>query len=117
MYVSSSVGKTVDRFFNDHKIYALKFRCSTWNALKRKACESDIAELKTVFGKDAEISWSKTAGCSCGCSPGYVVKGKIEDKYRNADVWVSISTSTTDLVKLLPDFDRRLQAEITKKNS
>ena len=116
-YVNSSVGKVVDNFFNDNEIYALKFKCSTWNALKRKAVESDIADLKTIFGEDSEIRWSKTAGCSCGCSPGYVVDGKIDGKYRNSDVWIDIDSCTAHLVKLLPDFMKKLTAEIAKKNS
>jgi hypothetical protein len=116
-YVNSSVGKVVDEFFHDNKIYALKFKCNTWNALKRKAVESDIADLKIIFGEEAEIRWSKTAGCSCGCSPGYVVDGKIDGKYRNSDVWIDIDSSTAHLVKLLPDFTKKLTAEIAKKNS
>jgi hypothetical protein len=112
-YVNSSVGKVVDEFFHDNKIYALKFKCNTWNALKRKAVESDIADLKIIFGEEATIRWSKTAGCS----PGYVVDGKIDGKYRNSDVWIDIDSSTAHLTKLLPDFSKRLQAEITKKNS
>lgn len=38
-------------------------------------------------------------------------------KYRNSDVWINIDSSTAHLAKLLPDFSKRLQAEITKKNS
>jgi len=116
-YVNSSVGKVVDKFFDDNKIYALNFTCSTWNALKRKAVESDIADLKTIFGEDAEIRWSKTAGCSCGCSPGYVVDGQMKSEFRNKNVWIDIESSTDHLVKLLPDFTKKLAAEIAKKNS
>ena len=116
-YVSSSIGKLVDTFFYENRIHALKFTCSTWNALKRKAVRSDIADLKIIFGEEATIRWSRTAGCSCGCSPGYVVDGDINAKYRNSDVWIDIDSSTAHLTKLLPDFSKRLQAEITKKNS
>lgn len=117
VYVDSSAGKAVDKFFSENKIAALKFKCSTWNAVKRKAVESDVADMKTIFGEDAEIRWSRTAGCSCACSPGYVVEGKIKPEFRNSDVWVEIKTSTAHITKLFPDFKKKLAAEIAKKNS
>lgn len=117
VYVTSTCGKEVDKFFSDNKIHSLNFKCSTWNSLKRKAVESDVADLKTIFGEDAEIKWSRTAGCSCGCSPGYVVDGKMKPEFRNSDVWVNIETSATHITKLFPDFKKKLTAEIAKKNS
>jgi hypothetical protein len=116
-YVSSSAGEVVDKFFNENAIYGLRFKCNTWNALKRKATASDIADLKTVFGQNVQIRYSSTAGCSCGCSPGYIIDGEIAAEYRNTDVWVDIKTPTAHIVKLLPDFTKKLAAEITKKNS
>ena len=116
-YVTSAAGKAVDKFFNDHQIYGLQFKCSTWSSLKRKASEMDIADLKKVFGQNAQIRYSATAGCSCGCSPGYVISGEIDQKFKNADVWVDIKTSASHLVKAFPDYTKRLEAEIAKKNS
>ena len=41
---------------------------NAWKPLVQKALD--------MFGVRAEsIGWSRTAGCKCGCSPGFVVKG------------------------------------------
>lgn len=37
------------------------------------------------FDFDTKIYWSQKAGCSCGCSPGFVVKSS-----KRLDVWVTI---------------------------
>lgn len=35
--------------------------------------ENELVERGIKFEK---ITWSQKAGCSCGCSPGFVVKGE-----------------------------------------
>lgn len=58
---------------------------------------------------DTKFRWSQKAGCSCGCSPGFVV-----DCHRRLDVWATVEAadpeSDADAAKLSdsPDQARRL---------
>lgn len=114
VYVSSEITDVVDNFFFENEICSLKFKCRTWNALKKKATGMNIEALKTIFGEKASIKYSSKAGCSCGCSPGYVVKGDIPRQYYNSDVWVKNHTSADEIKKLLPEFQKRLDKELAE---
>lgn len=39
---------------------------------------------------DTRVVWSRTAGCACGCSPGFVVQG-----WTRFDVWVDVEMTPT----------------------
>ena len=59
--------------------------------LWRKAIRMNLAG----FGLDlSEMPWSQTAGCSCPCSPGFVLKKQtIEiggETFRRFDAWVTL---------------------------
>lgn len=53
----------------------------------------EIRKNLAGFGLDlSEMPWSQTAGCSCGCSPAFVLKRQIVEiggeTFRRFDVWV-----------------------------
>ena len=59
--------------------------------LWRKAIRANLAG----FGIDlSEMPWSQTAGCSCPCSPGFVLKRQTikigGESFRRFDVWVTL---------------------------
>ena len=115
VYANSNATKVVDDFFHDNKIYALDFKCRTWTKVGNEGTKLTIDALRDIFGPDVNIKWSRTAGCSCGCSPGYKVKNlKMGSEYRNHDVWVDVEVDTTELVKRLPAYKVKLEAEIAK---
>jgi hypothetical protein len=44
--------------------------------------------MRMAFGSwfnDVKANWSQKAGCSCGCSPGFIVTG-----HQGYDVWVTM---------------------------
>jgi hypothetical protein len=41
--------------------------------------------FKRMDKEPMEVKWSQNAGCSCGCSPGFIVKGM-----RGVDVYVDL---------------------------
>lgn len=115
VYADSNATKIVDEFFHDNKIYALPFKCRTWSKVSGEGTKLTIAALREIFGPYVDIKWSRTAGCSCGCSPGYRIKNlERGHKYRNHDVWVDVEVDTTKLVKALPAYKIKLDAEIAK---
>lgn len=61
-----------DDWFLEKGIHTLNFKCKTWKKVKRKI--SDIHRPLLMENLDAEkVSYSRKAGCTCGCSPGYIV--------------------------------------------
>ena len=81
-------------------------RCSRPSAAYRKAVQ-DVA-LKEL-GLDSEnfaLTWSQYAGCSCPCSPGFIVRKKNKSETAKfactsmprADVWVTVEAETPDEV-------------------
>lgn len=41
----------------------------------RKLIPEVCASVGVTNPQDLKFSWSQKAGCSCGCSPGFIVKG------------------------------------------
>ena len=58
-----------------------------WRKAIRKAIASSIIDLE-------KMAWSQTAGCSCPCSPGFVLDKQYividEMAFRYFDVWVTL---------------------------
>jgi hypothetical protein len=50
-------------------------RMSAREALRQLCATSTYWARKTERMKNADLSWSRTAGCSCGCSPGFILRG------------------------------------------
>jgi hypothetical protein len=117
VFTASSVGNVADEWFNANEVYGLKFKSKTWSNVKRLAAKTDIAALHAMFGPACEIKYSRTAGCSCGCSPGYTVR-KCKDSgnhdLHNHDVFVSLNTNdeAKELKKNFGKFNEMLAKEI-----
>lgn len=113
VHVESNVTRVVDEFFHDNKIYMLNFKCKTWSKLGTISTKATIASLREIFGPEPEIKWSRTAGCSCGCSPGYRVKNLPSGSpYINKNVWATVKVDTEPVKKVLPAFQAKLEEEI-----
>jgi len=35
-------------------------------------------------------SWSQTAGCACGCSPGFIIKGPVPRELYGLEIFVTV---------------------------
>ena len=49
-----------------------------------------LCEALDQMGVDrerVEFRWSRTAGCGCGCSPGFIIDG-YDDKLYNVDLYI-----------------------------
>jgi hypothetical protein len=60
-----------------------------------------LEALKSIGITDHKVSWSQKAGCSCGCSPGFILRVKegvvrhvAEDGFTPVDIYVSIATGS-----------------------
>lgn len=72
--------------------------------LMKMAAEWGLREL----GHDAKLRFSRKAGCSCGCSPGFVLDTSLRIDGRQVDIWVE--GSAKELTQL--DNDRILAASL-----
>ena len=61
-----------------------------WLSWRRKALRATTAQVRELLAalgqQQAEAAFSYKAGCTCGCSPGYVVKGST---LGNVDLFVT----------------------------
>lgn len=92
-WVSEPVGVEVDA--------ATKLKGKIWRAW-RDGTKSIVAErLSTLIEKlieqgvielpSAKATFSHKAGCSCGCSPGYILSDRVEiDGWKPADIYLSL---------------------------
>ena len=46
-----------------------------WDAYNRREVKAMKAIIKKVLGEDVKVYFSRKAGCSCGCSAGFVYNG------------------------------------------
>ena len=52
-----------------------------------------IPTIRKALGLDADIkfSWAQKAGCSCPCSPGYIISGRSQYYRGGKDIFVTVS--------------------------
>lgn len=83
MYVKVSDESILDNLANRRR--------RPYNVYKTMIYSSDVPR---VLGIKDKLRWSQSAGCDCGCSPGFVLWQQsliIDDEYVNYyDVWVTL---------------------------
>lgn len=89
--VDPLIEKPVDQFFDDNKLSSLPFASKAWSAVKKARNKAVIEQLRTLpeIPTDAKITFSHKCGCSCGCSPGFIVKGALRELAK-MNAWVTI---------------------------
>ena len=66
----------IDKWFMANEIWELKVKSKAWGALTRFTNKIVYAGLVEHFDVPLKNVWfSQKAGCSCGCSPGFIVRG------------------------------------------
>ena len=93
----SPLDKVADEWFTKNDISRLNFKCKTWDKVCRIVNKAQADLLKELFSEGVKsITYSRKAGCGCGCSPGFVVK------YDNNNVsgrwfWVDLEATEEEL--------------------
>jgi hypothetical protein len=117
VHVDCNATNLIDSFFSENEIYLLGFKCKTWGKVSRLGTKATIVSLREIFGDDTSIKWSRTAGCACGCSPGYRV-GNLPygSPYTNKNMSVKVVTDVSAIKGALPGFKIDLDKEIAKNS-
>ena len=115
VYVESPLNKVADDFASKHGIFGLRFKCKTWDKVCRQVNKTHVVELKKLFPEALSIKFSSTAGCRCGCSPGFIMKHEPNQVGKN--FWVDLEASEAELALFKasingPVFEFELREEI-----
>ena len=77
-------------------IYSLPYKSKTWSALCREVSKITSKLLRDqIFVGATSVTFSAKAGCTCGCSPGYIVKK--DDYALGQNHWVDIELTEEEL--------------------
>jgi hypothetical protein len=128
LYVTSPLADLIDKeFFRKHRIWDLEFKCAAWAAVARTATAEIIAEASPVLAARFSIpqealtlAFSRKAGCSCGCSPGYVgtlTRSDFVQDLSRSNVWMDVACSAVALERVTAEMNKqaaRLPAEIAR---
>lgn len=118
VYVKSPLDNVADEFFTKHKIYNLNFKCLTWNKACRIVTQQHTVALKQLFPDATSVKFSAKAGCSCGCSPGYIVR--TENKNPGCDHWVNMEATPGEIERAtthINSLSEMLECEIQDKTN
>lgn len=91
VYIKSPLDDIADEWASKYGIWNLPFKCKTWTKICREATKLNIQAFKDLFPDAISIKFSATAGCSCGCSMGYIVK--TNSYLKGTNNWVTIEAS------------------------
>lgn len=82
--------KIADKWFDENNIMSLRVRSRSWNAIVRHLNNILIPKISSHFEVVSELcTWSQKCGCSCGCSPGFKVKG-VKFDFQRKDAWAKV---------------------------
>jgi hypothetical protein len=85
----------IDEWFNDNTVRELVVKSTAWAFLRRIVNGIESGAIAKALEIPAEnVRFSQKAGCSCGCSPGFIAKGS---KFTSQNVWADIEYSESDL--------------------
>ncbi len=84
------------------QVRSLKFKSKAWAWLTRQRTKLVAdALVRDVFGNDgvANIRFSSKAGCSCGCSPVFIIDltERAPQMFRQSNVWADIEVNNPEL--------------------
>jgi hypothetical protein len=101
VYVEDPLARVLDKeIFDAHGIMNLNFECKSWNQICKAASKLTACALADLFQSNYNITYSRKAGCSCGCSPGFIVKrhGDYKQPFlKFTDMWVDVEFTEQEI--------------------
>lgn len=94
----------LDEFYVKNDIFDMKVKSKAWSKLVRFSSSIVERKLAKYFGVDPKfVKFSFNAGCSCGCSPGYILKKPapfMQFGYPKKDIWCEVNITEEDMNSL-----------------
>ena len=97
----TAIDTIINKWFSDNEIYSLDFKCKTWTWLTARRNALIASKIHSLLGleESQKAKFSRTAGCHCGCSPGFLIKRGNKNERRimvdgqaYSSIWVNIDT-------------------------
>ena len=77
----------IDAWFNKHDISSIKFASRAWSRAKRVSNKYVYRAIRELIPCKSVV-YSRYAGCSCGCSSGYIVTEPELEEHKGVSAWV-----------------------------
>lgn len=89
--------KIADAWFTKNNLYSLRVRSKAWKMICRYISSKCGFHLASHFKlEQSRVKFNHKAGCSCGCSPGFVIKPAPEG-LSSHNVWADIKVTESDV--------------------
>ena len=80
--------KLQDKVWNAWKSQTKKAASQRLSLLISQLAEKPCKGIEFVLSDPAKNTFSSKAGCTCGCSPGFVLDGRVQQDWRNVDIFL-----------------------------
>lgn len=108
VFANDPARSLADGFYNRHKIHSLRYKSAVWKRAGKIATKAETNEIKPALARhfgcredELSLAFSVYAGCSCGCSPGFVgsvtsgreITAPDGSVLNQANVWANVEIS------------------------
>lgn len=122
VYVDSNLLDKLDVDLYYPYVLDLKVQSSAWNTVKNKATKLIGNEISKFLDEKYKVRYSKSAGCKCGCSPGYIIErdnnvpfDKLSPALNFGEMWLDISSSEEELQDFENEYYEKFKLEVMKE--
>jgi hypothetical protein len=129
-FIDSTLVDCSTEVYNENELYGIRWKSKAWSKLSSYATRLTAKALreKLELSNNVSVTFSVYAGCSCPCSPGYVIRAKNDagrkelwDKELiNSNVYGKITfneNALVDFVKRREIFNTEFLAECRDNNA
>lgn len=118
----TAIDTIINKWFSDNEIYSLDFKCKTWTWLTARRNALIASKIHSLLGLDENqmVKFSQYAGCSCPCSPGFLIKRGNKNERRimvdgqaYSSIWVNIDTD--EYVNDFEDYCKQASLKLEKE--
>lgn len=124
MYVGNTeLHALADEWFSENGISELQVKSAAWGRIVGYINRTIAKKIETHFDAEnvkesksdrpvpsVKARYSRKCGCSCGCSPGFIVDGCLSVATYRADAWADVHVTKAEI-----EYMKKLIAYVTKK--
>lgn len=76
--IQSNLVDCTTEVYNENELFTVEWKSKAWSKLSNFASRATAKALrgKLELTKNVSVTFSVYAGCSCPCSPGYIIRAK-----------------------------------------
>ena len=113
IYIESPFDNAVDKFATENGVWNLDFKSKVWSSVCKQATKTNLKALKELFPDATSIKFSRKAGCSCGCSPGYIMR--LEPNVRGRHFWVDVTANSEEVEEFKQIVDNKFVSKLQEE--